>query len=68
MVRGYLPQIDEVVSCPAVAGDGEVAGLSVQGEQGEVHGAAQGQGDLNVEGDREILNEERQRDGRDSMI
>ena len=46
MVRGYLPQIDEVVGCPAVAGDGEVAGLAVKGEQGEVHGAGNGEGDL----------------------
>ena len=39
----HLPQIDEVIGRPPVAGDGEVAGLSVQGEQGQVHGAAQGE-------------------------
>ena len=42
----HLPQIDEVIGRPPVAGDGEVAGLGVQGEQGQVHGAAQGEGDL----------------------
>ena len=42
----HLPQVDEVVGCPAVAGDGEVAGLGVQGEERQVHRAAQGQGHL----------------------
>ena len=42
----YLPHVDEVISGPPVAGDGEVTCLGVQGEQGQVHGAAQGQRDL----------------------
>ena len=42
----YLPHVDEVIGGPAVAGDGEVTCLGVQGEQGQVHGAAQGQRDL----------------------
>ena len=36
----------QVPGCPPVAGDGEVAGLGVEGEQLEVHGAGQGEGDL----------------------
>ena len=42
----YLPHVDEVIGSPSVAGDGEVTCLGVQGEQGQVHWAAQGQGDL----------------------
>ena len=42
----HLPEIDQVIGGPAVAGDGEVTCLGVQGEQGQVHGAAQGQRDL----------------------
>ena len=42
----YLPQIHQISRSPAVAGDGEVAGLGVQGEQLQVHRAVQGQGDL----------------------
>ena len=42
----YLPHVDKVIGRPAVAGDGEVTCLGVQGEQGQVHGAAQGQRDL----------------------
>ena len=41
----YLPLVQNVVTGPAVAGDGEVAGLGVQREQGEVHGAAESEGD-----------------------
>ena len=44
----HLPQVDKVVGCPAVAGDGEVAGLGVQREQGQVHRAAQSQGNLHI--------------------
>ena len=42
----HLPEIDQVIGRPAVAGDGEVAGLGVQREQGQVHRAAQGEADL----------------------
>ena len=41
-----LPDIDLVSCSPAIAGNGAVAGLGVQGEQLQVHPAAQGQGDL----------------------
>ena len=44
--NAYLPHVDKVIGSPAVAGDGEVTCLGVQGEQGQVHGAAQGQRDL----------------------
>ena len=46
LYRIYLPDIDQVSSSPAIAGYGEVAGLGVQGEHGQVHGAPQGQGHL----------------------
>ena len=36
-----LPDINNVRCSPPIAGDGEVAGLGVEGEQLEVHGAAQ---------------------------
>ena len=42
----YLPQIDQISRSPAVAGNGDVVGLGVQGEQLHVHRAGQGQGDL----------------------
>ena len=42
----YLPGVGEVLRGPAVAGYGEVAGLAVQGKQGEVHGAGHSEGDL----------------------
>ena len=42
----HLPLILQVPGSPAIAGDGEVAGLGVQGEQLQVHRAGQGQGDL----------------------
>ena len=44
--EAHLPEIDQVIGGPAIAGDGEVAGLGVQGEQGQVHRAAQSEGDL----------------------
>ena len=37
-----LPDIDQVCCSPAIAGNGEVAGLGVQGEQLQVHRAAKG--------------------------
>ena len=49
----HLPQVDEVVGCPAVAGDGEVAGLGVQREQRQVHRAAQGQRHLGIHEDED---------------
>ena len=48
LYRIYLPDIDQVSSSPAIAGYGEVAGLGVQGEHGQVHGAPQGQGHLHI--------------------
>ena len=44
--RKYLPLVLQVPGRPPVAGDGEVAGLGVEGEQLEVHGAGEGEGDL----------------------
>ena len=39
----HLPEIDKVIGSPAIAGNGEVAGLGVQGEQLQVHRAAKGE-------------------------
>ena len=39
---GHLPLVLQVPCSPAIAGNGEVAGLGVQGEQLQVHRAAQG--------------------------
>ena len=41
--RAHLPDVLEVALGPAVAGDGEVAGLGVQREELEVHGAGEGE-------------------------
>ena len=42
----HPPQVYDIVRGPAVARHGDVTGLGVQGEELQVHGAAQGQGDL----------------------
>ena len=42
----YLPEILKVPCSPAIAGDGKVACLRVQGKQLQIHRAGQGQGDL----------------------
>ena len=39
----HLPDVLEVPGSPAVGGDGEVAGLGVQGEQFQVHWTGQRQ-------------------------
>ena len=45
----HPPQVYDIVRGPAVARHGDVTGLGVQGEELQVHGAAQGQGDLHIE-------------------
>ena len=49
----HLPEIDQVIGGPAIAGDGEVAGLGVQREQRQVHRAAQGQRHLGIHEDED---------------